>query len=179
MLTYLGSLTVAGAIPMLLAVELSITAAFGPMLAELNARLAGYIALGIKIGIKPPSLFASIDLAAKIVASLNAALAAGFVPPSVDFAATAVAALVVELKIKIGLLDAALSLALQIGQLNAAAGVHAFVYEGTLAGLPGAVGGVAGATGLPPGTVVYAPIFLADASLTATTTALKVAFKSK
>ena len=178
MLTYLGSMTVAGAIPMLLAVELAITAAFGPMMAELSAKLAGYLALGIKLGIKPPSLLVSIDLAAKIVASLNAALAAGFTPPSVDFAATAVAALVAELKIKIGLLDAVLSLALQIGQLNAAAGVHAFAYEGTIAGLPAAMGGVAGATGLAPGTIVYAPIFVADASLTATTAALKVVFKS-
>lgn len=178
MLTYLGSLTIGAAIPALLAAQLSITAAFGPLLAELNAKLAGYVALALKIGIKPPSLFASIDLAAKIAASLNAALAAGFTPPSIDFSASAVAALIAELQIKIGLLNAALDLAIQLGSLNAAAGVHAFIYEGPISGLPAAMGTVSGSTGLTPSTVVYVPIFMADASVTVTRTALRTVFKA-
>ncbi len=178
MLTYLGSLTIGVAIPVLLSAQLSITAAFGPLLVELNAKLAGYLALAVKIGIKPPSLFASIDLAAKIAASLSAALAVGFTPPSIDFSASAVAVLIADLQIKIGLLNAALNLALQLGSLNATAGVHAFVYEGTIAGLPAAMGTISGSTGLPTGTVVYAQIFMADASVAATKTALKTVFVS-
>lgn len=176
MLTYLGSLTIGAVIPLFVTVELAITAAFGPLLAELNAKLAGYLALAIKIGIKPPSLFASIDLAANIAASLNAALAAGFTPPSIDFSVTAIGLLVAELQIKLGLLNAAFNLALQLGSLNAAAGVHAFVYEGPISGLPSAMGSVSGSTGLAPGTIVYAPIFMADASVSATKTALKTVF---
>lgn len=178
MLTYLGSLTIGVVIPLFLTLELAIVAAFGPLLAELSAKLAGYLALGIKIGIKPPSLFANIDLAAKIAASLSAALAVGFVPPSIDFAATAILSLVAELKIKIGLLNAAFNLALQLGTLNATAGVHAFVYEGPISGLSSAMSSVSGSTGLAPTTVIYAPIFMADASVTATKTALKTVFIS-
>ena len=178
MLTYLGSFTVGVAIPILLSLELAITAAFGPLLAELSARLSGYAALAIKIGVKPPSLFASIDIVAKMTASLNAALAAGFTPPSVNFAASAILVLMAELQIKIGLLNAAFNLALQLGSLNAAGGVHAFVYEGPISGLPAAMGSVSGSTGLAPGTTIYAPIFMADASLTTTKTALKTVFVS-
>lgn len=174
MLTYLGSLTVGAAIPLLLAAQLQLSLSLGPIMAELTAKLAAALKLSVSLAIKPPSIAVSLQLALALVAQLQA----GFTPPSINFGVSAVLQLIAELQLKIGLLQVALSLALQLEGLMGAAGVHAFVYEGPISGLPTAMGGVSASTGLPASTVVYAPIFMADASLSPTKTALQTVFVS-
>lgn len=162
MLTYLGSLTVSAAIPILFLME----GALVPILARLKAQLAGYVALALKIGIKPPSIGASAIVAAKILASLQVAVA----PPSINFAASAVAALIAKLEAEIALL-------IPLVQFNATAGVHAFVYEGRVDSMGTAMVSVPVQTGLPPGTPVYATILLGQAG-TGASVALKTIFKT-
>lgn len=177
MLHYLGGMTIGAAIPVLASAELAITAAFAPLLAELNAKLAGYTALGVKVGLQPPALNASALLAAKIAASLAASVTAGFTPPSVNFAAAAVLALSKKIEAQIGLLKTAMSLATQLASLNAKGGVHLFVYEGTLSNLPSATANIQGAAGLPPSLPIYVPIFVGDTSVPGAKAALERVFR--
>jgi hypothetical protein len=177
-LTFIGSVTLGVAIPLLLNVALAIELVIPGLLAELNAKIAGYAKLAVSLGIKPPSLTGSIDLAAKIAAALNASI--GFTPPSVNFAASAVLALIGEIELKLGGLQAALDLALQIKGIAAAAGVKLFIYEGRLIDLGATLDAqVAAKASLDMNVPIFLPLLVVDSSASPeTVTALKTLFKT-
>lgn len=179
-LLFIGEVSIAVAIPMLLSLSLAIELLIPGLIAEITGKLAGYAKLALSLGIKPPSLSGNLELAAKILASLTAAASLGFVPPNINFAATAVLALIAELNIKLGALQLALDLALQIKGLAANAGVKLFVYEGKLIDLGATLDAQVGIkASLDLQVPIYLPLFIVDSSVNpGTVTALKQIFKS-
>lgn len=179
-LIYIGSVSIGVAIPLLLQLSLAIELLIPGLITEITAKLAGYAKLSVQLGIKPPSLTGSIDLAAKLSASLAAALSLGFTPPSVNFGAAAVLAIIAELEVKLGALKAALDLALQIKGLAAAAGVKLFLYEGKLIDLGATLDAQVGVkAGLDLQVPIFLPLLVVDAQASPeTVTALKTLFKS-
>lgn len=157
MLTYLGSLSLAVAVPLLL----SIDAAIGPIIADLQAKISAMVKLTLQVAITVPALTASL--------MIGAAGRLAAYPPAIG--ASAKLAGVVLLK-----LQAQLALLLQLTQWNATAGVHMFVYEGPANGLGSALNGAHVTMGVSPGQDTYAVILLGTAG--ATKTALKAVFKT-
>ncbi len=180
MLIYIGEVSIAVAIPLLLNLTLAVELLIPGLLAEISAKLVGYGNLSVSLGITPPSLAGNLQLAANILASLTAAASLGFVPPTVNFAATAVLALIAELNVKLGALQAALDLALQIKGLAANAGVKLFVYEGKLSDLGSTLDAhVHLDASLDLQVPIFLPLFVVDANASpATVTALKTIFKT-
>lgn len=157
MLTYLGSLTLSVAVPLLGLMNFSL----GPIIAELTARIAAMIKISLAVSVTIPSVTAALMAQAAAKMALQ--------PPQVGVTASLAAAAVLKLQ-------AQLSLLLQLTQWNATAGVHTFVYEGPVSGMSAAMTSVPLDTGLPPGTPVYAVVLLGGAG--ATQTALKAVFKT-
>jgi hypothetical protein len=159
-LTIMGEVTVGAALPV---IGLPIAA----VIAELQAKLAGALALQIHLGLHPPSLAANLDACAKLIAALNAMIALHM--PYLDIQIAAVAALILQLQGKLAVL-------LGLGQLLATAGVLAAVYEGdtrtfgpTVTSALGS--GILGGTGIDE---MYAVVLSARASVSIT--ALKGVF---
>ena len=157
MLTYLGSLSLAVAVPLLL----SIDAAIGPIIADLQAKISAMVKLTLQVAITVPALTASL--------MIGAAGRLAAYPPAIG--ASAKLAGVVLLK-----LQAQLALLLQLTQRHATAGVHSFVYEGPASGLGSALNGAHVTMGVAPGQDAYAVILLGTAGVTKT--ALKAVFKT-
>ena len=157
MLTYLGSLTLAVAVPLLGLMD----AALLPIIADLQARLAAAIKLSVSIGVQLPG--------AALTAALSAVAKLSLTPPSLSFAATAAIALVAKLTLQIEAL-------LLLPKWNATAGVHMWSYDGPISGLGTSLAAAPAQSGMPPGTQVYAVILLGGAG--ATQTALKAVFKT-
>jgi hypothetical protein len=157
MLTYLGSLSLAVAIPLLGLLDLTL----GPFVAELQAKLAAMIKLSLAASLTLPAVTAAAMLQA--AAKLSAA------PPQVGLTASLAAAAVVTLQARIQLL-------VQLTKWNATAGVHMFVYEGPVGGMAAAMAAVPAQAGLAPETPVYATILMGGAG--ATKVALQAVFKT-
>lgn len=174
MLSYLGSMSVAAALPFALPLGASVQAAFGPIVAELSAKLGGLTALSGTLTVTPPSIAASLQVAAGITAALQASIG----PPSINFSFDATLGLIKALKLQLELIQVALDAAIALGGFEAAAGVHMFIYDGALDGLPAALGAAPGLIGAAPSTAVYAPILLAEASNAATVATMQVALRS-
>lgn len=151
-LRFVGAMTLGALLPLLTQAQLEIQALAGPGLTELEAKLAGAIALAAKVAIRPPSIAASAAVAAKLVASLSVAIA----PPGIDFAASACAQLIARLRAQIGAFRAALGFALG---LPLGVGVDVWVYEGPEEGFgPSVFHAFRGSD------LIYAPIIVARRS---------------
>lgn len=161
MLTYLGSLTLSAAIPLLALLQVTL----GPLLLELQAKLSAMIKLSGNAMLSLPAVTAAL--------MANASAQLLLKPPTFGLEVTAAfaAQAVAKLKLQIEAI-------LQLTKWNAVAGVHMAVYEGPISGMSAAVAAMPTQTGLPPGTEVYATILLAGAG-TAATPALKAVFKTK
>lgn len=157
MLTYLGSLTLAAAVPLLGLLDLTL----GPFIAELQAKLAAMLKLSLAVTLTLPSVTAAamFAAAAQLVAK----------PPQVGASASLAAAAALKLKFQLEAL-------LKLTQWNATAGVHSFVYEGPASGLGAALSGAHVTMGIAPGQDTYAVILLGTAGVTKT--ALKAVFKT-
>ncbi len=157
MLTYLGSLTLAVAVPLLGLLDLTL----GPFIAELQAKLAAMIKLSAAVTITLPAVTAA--------AMLAAAARLTFYPPAIGLTAS----LALAASVKLGLQIEAL---LKLTQWNATAGVHMFVYDGPMSGLSTSLASAGAQAGVAPGSPVYVTILLANAD--ATKVALKAVFKT-
>lgn len=157
MLTYLGSLTLSVAVPLLGLLDLTL----GPFIAELQAKLAAMIKLSLAVTITLPAVTAA--------AMIQAAAKLTLYPPAIGATATLAAAAVLKLKLQLAAI-------LQLTKWNATAGVHMFVYDGPMSGLASSLTSAGGQASIPPGSSVYVTILLANAG--ATKTALKAVFKT-
>jgi hypothetical protein len=133
-LSYLGSISIDGAIPSL---KVSLLA----QLPALQGQLAGLLNVSAAITIKPPSLTAAINGAVQVLAKLQAA------PPSISFGASAILALIAKLQAQIAAIN------LQISLLTGSAGLFAYAYAGTVDSLGSSLsaatsGGFPGGSGL-------------------------------
>ena len=167
---YLGRLSLIEAFPILAVARLQVRAIVNLVLPDVTARLAGAVALAANIRLKPPSLSASVVLAAKILAQLQVAIT----PPSVDFAVAACASLIAQL----GSIKAALDLALNWGVFPGS--VHVFVYQGAAQDMGATVtayisgGGLAGVVGT---SKVIAPFVVVETADVVSTTSLQAMIK--
>lgn len=157
MLTYLGSLTLSVAVPLLGLLDLTL----GPFIAELQAKLAAMLKLSLAVTLTLPSVTANLMLAAAAQLALK--------PPQIGASASLAAAAALKLKLQIEAL-------LQLTKWNATGGVHAFVYEGAASGLGTALQGAHVTMGVAPGQDTYAVVLLGTAGVTKT--ALKAVFKT-
>ena len=131
-LTHLGTMTIGATIPGVMA-----SVAIGE--ADLNARIDAIVNWSPG-AINFPDLIA---LAERMLADLNSALRLGITPPSIDAQIATMAALLAGLK-------AQLAIIANFYGLCAAAGVDAFVYDGSAAGLGSSLA-TAVSGGLPSG----------------------------
>ena len=135
-LVYVGSMSLAVLVPTSFAL-------FASLDAGIQAQLTASLAAKANLSVLPPSLEATVTLAAKILADLKAALALGLTLPSVDLS--------VSLEAQISILAAFVASLQALIALGAgSAGIDVFTYDGTVAGLGPALTGEL-ATGAPSG----------------------------
>jgi hypothetical protein len=120
MIIRLGELSLSAVVPLLAAFEAALVASLGIATPELNGKLAGLLNVLAAITIAPPELGATITAAIAVVANLQAAISG----PTITLQATAIASLIAELNIQLGILTAAAALAIPSGVLSA------YVYDG-------------------------------------------------
>lgn len=134
-LQYVGSLSLAGLIPTSFAL-------FASLNASIQAQLTGQLAMSANLGILPPTLEATIQVAVTVLADLQAALALGITLPSVDLS--------VSLNAQIVILEALIASLQAVIVLGSAAGIDAWTWDGPVNGLGPALG-AALAFGSPSG----------------------------
>lgn len=161
---YVGSMSVGGAIPLAATAQAQLDASLGVLLAEMQAKLTGAIEAHAQLVITPPSLSAGFTAAMDLVANLQALIDLGL--PSASINLEAALAVIAELRVKLGVLEAAASFAAELSGILASAGVYVWTYSGAPGGL------VPGWSG--PGGNVWAVILAAGAG--ATQGALKATF---
>ena len=145
-LTYIGSQTIGDTLPAVVGV---LAYAF----ADLQARITALA--DASLSITPPGL--ELELAASILAAVQANLALGITPPSIDLQISLLLALMAELQIQLGIV-------LDLQNLFATAGVHVYVYGGQADAMGGEITAEL-AGGFPSG----APTDFANAIIIATT----------
>ncbi len=138
--TYLGGFNIGTLCP------LCVTASFS-VIADLEARLQGLVALALSLSITPPSIAGSLSIAVALKAALTAALHVQL--PGVSFQIAAILKVVAKLNADLALLA---TLALSLG---GSAAVFAYTYSGTGAALGPALTASL-ATGWPDGSIGHA-----------------------
>lgn len=158
----LGSVTVGGSIP-------SLAAAQAALLLQLQASLSAALQVGVSLSVNladPAAFLAQLTLG---LSQLSANLALFASPPSISAQASANASLTASL-------NPAVALQLSLAATLATAGLHLFVYDGTIAGAGATIQGGFDGAGLTGSA--KAVILVADASNTALTAALGAAFRT-
>jgi hypothetical protein len=161
-LTYIGEETIQALLPGVVSPLLAAEA-------DLQAKIAALVGFSATVSL---SVGAQITLAESILASLQVALSLGIEAPSIQVQIDAVAALLVAIRAELQLIE-------DLFGLLAAAGVHAWAYDGTASGF-GATLSTALATGLPggggPAEHINALVFAT--SVSATWTAMGEIFRT-
>lgn len=125
--TDLGSMTLGAAVPagaaLGAAVELTVGIAAPDVEAQLD--LAANFSASVNL-----DLAAQIDIATAIIAQLQASISAGLTPPSLSAQADIAADISADLSVKLGLLNAQLTLALDLLGLLGEAGVRVLTFSG-------------------------------------------------
>lgn len=161
-LVYHGEQSLGACIP--LAAQASLQADLGltGLIAELTAKLQGYLSVTAALTVTVPDLTATIQGAVQVLASLQGQL----VPPSATLQLGVVVGLIAALQAQLVGLGVALDLVAELDLLLAAAGIHLWSYTGTSAGL-GSELAVATSGGLPggsPGTQCAAVVLATSVS---------------
>jgi hypothetical protein len=139
---YLGSKTLGQALPLALAAEVNIAGAVGIGLPEISGKIAGLLNVQAALTISPPDLSGTIAAVAQVAVALQAAISG----PTVTLQVGAIAALLVELNIQLGQLNAYLAFDMQLGT----AGIHMYSFTGRADELGPALQGLLGLG--PPGS---------------------------
>lgn len=173
-LQYHGSKTIGACIPLAGQITASASVAIQGLIAELAAKLQGYLNVQAALTLTLPAVQvqATIAGAYQVIANLSLAV----VPPSASLQLAGAVAIIAELTAQLGALNAALDLVADLNATLAKAGVHLYTYTGTSAGLGQALQ-AATSTGLPGGDAASpcAAVILAT-DVTATAPTLGVVF---
>lgn len=116
----LGELSLSDVVPLLATFQASLQASVGIALPDLQGKLAGLGQILAAITVAPPELGATITAALATVASLQAAISG----PTVTLELAAIAGLIAELNVSLGVLTAAAGLSIPSANLSA------YVYTG-------------------------------------------------
>ena len=139
---YLGSKTLGECLPLALSAQANIAGAVGIGLPEISGKITGLLNVQVALTISPPDLSGTINAVAQVALQLQAAISG----PTVTLQVGAIAALLVELNIQLGQLNAYLAFDMQLGT----AGIHMYSYNGRADGLGPALQGLLGIG--PPGS---------------------------
>jgi hypothetical protein len=140
---YLGSKTLGQCLPLALSAQANIAGAVGIGLPEISGKIAGLLNVQAALTVAPPSLAGTITAVAQVALQLQAAING----PTVTLQIGAIAALLVELNIQLGQLNAFLAFDMQLGT----AGIHMYSYTGPASALGPDIQAVIGAG--PPGSL--------------------------
>ena len=170
---YLGSLTLADALPGAAAAGAAGVAGIGLALPDLSARLSALASFAPI----PSNFAADIALAQSIVVSIEAAITAGISPPSLDAQVAIVAGLVADLEAALSSINAQLSLVTDFLAILGTGGIFGYTYAGPANGLGGDFTTEL-ASGFPGGGATDATNAILLATTTpATWTAMSAVFK--
>ena len=175
MITYFATLQFSALFPLAFSLAAGFDLMLAQLLIELQAQLGGLTNIGARIAVTPPGAAATLNVLAKIKASLAAS--AKLTPPSVTFAVDGIARAGAALGARIASIQAQLSLAAQLTSATASGGVDLFIYQGLLTDLDATLSGSAGIAvqaGVAVSLPVYIPVIVAQTSSTATVATLKV-----
>lgn len=171
-------LAVAGLLPLIAQLDAMLGAQFGlgALQADLAAQLQAYLSVSIEVSDPTALLTAALKGLLTAVAQIEAALAAGIVPPSIQISASATLALVAALQAKLGGISALLDLTAGVrlaavglvGELTAALSVGpAALYAATNQTLTAALGQISGHdysdAGFAPGDTVTVVVIVSKA----------------
>lgn len=145
-LQYHGSLGLGACLPIAVQASAQASLALGPFIAELTAKLHGYVGVQAALQVSLPDLSLQIEAAFSILASLQVS------PPgiTVSLQLEAVFAIIAAIELQIGGLNAAISLIAELEAVLGAAGIHLYSYSGAASGLGSSLA-AATAGGLPGG----------------------------
>jgi hypothetical protein len=157
-LALVGEMTIQAALPF---------PALAGVLVDLQLRLSAMIDFSVKLGLPGLSIAAQLQLAAQITAALQASLAIGITPPSLNIQLGIVLSAIALLEAQIALFGVLL-----------AAGVFVYVYDGPTNGL-GAALTTELATGFPGHAAgTHANVIILGTVDAATWTAMQVVFNT-
>ncbi len=118
--TRIGERSISDLVPLLAEAQVQITASVGVGQPEITGKLAGLAGVLAAITVSPPDLSGTITAALAVVAQLQAAIGG----PTVTLEAAAIAALIAELEVSLGVLAVAASFSIPTANLSA------YVFEG-------------------------------------------------
>lgn len=145
--SYIGSQTLGTCLPLALSAQVAITGSVGIGLPEISGKIAGLLNVQAALTIAPPDLSGTINAVAQVAAQLQAAISG----PTVTLQVGAIAALLVQLNLQLGQLNAYLAFDMQLGT----PGVHMWTYSGPASSLGPELATVIGAG--PPGALPLDP----------------------
>lgn len=125
---YLGSLTLASALPFAAQAQAKLDVAIGVSLPEIQAKIAGALEAQARLTATPPSLVANLQLAQDLVIAIQAAIAVGV--PDVDFQLDFLAGVIAELQAQAASLEADAAFSASLLGLLGTAGVHMIAFTG-------------------------------------------------
>lgn len=125
--TYYGAVTLGGALPTALTAQAGLVAAVNTSLPEVQARVAGLLNVQAALVVSPPDLTGTIAAVAQVAAMLQAAISG----PTVTLQVAAIAVILAELEVILGLLQAQLAFAAALGATLGTAGIHMLSYVGS------------------------------------------------
>jgi hypothetical protein len=120
MITRLGEISLAAAVPLLAEFQAALSLSSSIALPDLEAKIGGLGGVLAAITVAPPALVATIEAALETLASLEAAIGG----PTVTLQATAIIALLAELNASLDALTAGLAISIPSAVLSA------YVYSG-------------------------------------------------
>lgn len=127
MITDLGSATLAVTVPGAAGAAAAIGVACGIAAPDVTAQLSALASFTPTVSL---SFAAQLDIAASIVSNINAAIAAGITPPSLDAQIALSVDIIADLQAKLALIEAQAAIGIALGSLLATAGVRTLTYSG-------------------------------------------------
>jgi hypothetical protein len=154
--TYLGSLTLGGALPGGVLVGAAGVAGINGALPTLLDQLTALTAFAPT----PVSFSAQIAGLNAMITGLQLSITAGLVPPSVDLQLAELAAMLAALQAQISSIQLQLEIVTDFQSALGAAGVHAVAFEGVVGALAGDVGSVLAAVPISPIDTAHAVVLV-------------------
>jgi hypothetical protein len=148
--TYVGSLSIGGAVPGAAAAASAGVGGFGGALSDLEGRAEALAeALAAMALLPPPSFAAQLTIATQTLAAINLAIATPGMPPppSLSAALAILTAQLTALQALVTTMQGQLDIVVAFQTLLAAAGVHVIAYDGDTSSLASDVGGALGPVG--------------------------------
>lgn len=129
--TFEGSITIGGAVPLLNTANAALTLSASATLPNITAQLEGLANVSVALTIGPPDIAGTITATAEVLLQLQASISG----PTVSLEIAAILSLIAELEVELGNIQLAVGLAASIDLVLGQSGVFVYSYEGTVSAL--------------------------------------------